>query len=252
MSVAALGMYDWPEVRGETDQLWAAIRDGLRGLKMDAPDALDRGGDLWSVWRSPALTLSQTCGLPFAARLAGTVSLLGAPVYDLADCPRGFYRSEIVIRADDPAQSIRDLRGRRFGFNGKTSQSGWACFAAQIADPAAFFSGLVETGGHRNSVIALAEGRADAACIDAVSWRLAQRYEPEAVGNLRVLARTEATPGLPFITSVRDELEISQMRLIIETAIETLPAASRDALFLKGFVKMREADYAPLASGWPE
>ena len=77
MSVAALGMYDWPEVRGETDQLWAAIRDGLRGLKMDAPDALDRGGDLWSVWRSPALTLSQTCGLPFAARLAGTVSLLG-------------------------------------------------------------------------------------------------------------------------------------------------------------------------------
>ena len=28
--IAALPMYDWPEARGATDRLWAAIRDGLR------------------------------------------------------------------------------------------------------------------------------------------------------------------------------------------------------------------------------
>lgn len=252
MSVAALGMYDWPEVRAETDQLWVAIRDGLRGLGLEAPDALDRNADLWSVWRDPALSLSQTCGLPFAAKLSGRVSLLGAPVYDLANCPRGTYRSEIVVRASDPAEGIEDLRGLRFGFNARTSQSGWACFATQIAEPGAFFRDLVETGSHRNSVLAVADERADVACVDAVSWRLAQRHEPEATGDLRVLARTEATPGLPFITSVRDELELSRMRLIIETAIETLPPAARDAIFLKGFAKMRESDYAPLAAGWPD
>ena len=37
MSVAALPMYDWPEVRAETDALWAAIGDGLRNAGLDAP-----------------------------------------------------------------------------------------------------------------------------------------------------------------------------------------------------------------------
>lgn len=252
MSVAALGMYDWPEVRAETDLLWAAIRDGLRGIGLDAPVALDREADLWSVWRDPALVLSQTCGLPFAAKLAGKVSLVGAPVYDLPGCPRGTYLSEIVVRADDPAESVGDLRGRRFGYNGTTSQSGWACFATQVADPRAYFGGLVETGGHRNSVLAVAEGRADAACVDAVSWRLAERHESAAAGALRVLARTRPTPGLPYVTAPRDAGTLSRMRLLIETAIETLPEAARGALFLKGFAKMRERDYAPLAAGWPE
>lgn len=252
MSVAALGMYDWPEVRAETDQLWTAIRDGLRALGLGAPDALERSGEMWALWRDPDLALAQTCGLPYTARLADKVALLGAPVYALADCPRGTYRSEIIVRADDPAADVDALRGRRFGFNARESQSGWACFAVQTEDPRAFFGALVQTGAHRASIRAVAEGKADAACIDAVSWRLAERHDPSLTEGLRVLARTAPTPGLPFITAPRDEATLSRMRLVIETAIETLPPAVADALFLKGFAKMRPADYAPLAVGWPE
>ncbi len=67
-----------------------------------------------------------------------------------------------------------------------------------------------------------------------------------------MLARTAATPGLPFITAPRDEAELSMMRLVIETAIETLPPAIGDALFLSGFAKKSPEDYAPLAAGWPD
>lgn len=252
MSIAALGMYDWPEVRAETDQLWSAFRDGLRGIGLDAPEALNRDADLWRVWRRPDLTLSQTCGLPFAARLSGDVSLVGTPAYDLKDCPKGTYRSEIIVRADDPAQNVAALRGRRFAFNSTTSQSGWACFDAQHGDPRKFFGELVETGGHRSSILAVATGSADAASIDAVSWRLATRHERDATARLRIVSRTPLTPGLPLITAKRDDLSLARMRLVIETAIETLPTATRDALFLKGLVKLREADYAPLAAGWRE
>ena len=211
-----------------------------------------RPDDPWTVWRAPGLALGQTCGLPYAARLAGDVALLGAPVYRLKDCPRGTYRSEIVVRADDPAATVGDLRGRRFAYNGLTSQSGWACFATQIEDPRRFFGELVHSGAHRASLLAVARSEADAACIDAVSWRLAERCEPKAVAGLRVLARTAATPGLPFITAPRDEAELSMMRLVIETAIETLPPAIGDALFLSGFAKKSPKDYAPLAAGWPD
>ncbi|MEL7464254.1 MAG: PhnD/SsuA/transferrin family substrate-binding protein [Pseudomonadota bacterium] len=251
MSLAALAMYDWPEVREETDRLWAAIRDSLRNIGVAAPDALSRDADMWSVWRDPSLCLGQTCGLPFAAKLAGDVALLGAPVYDLADCPRGTYRSEVIVRADDPAPDLAALRGARFAFNMRESQSGWACFAAQIEDPAAYFGELIQTGAHRASVRAVAGGAADAACIDAVAWRLAERHDADLTAGLRVIHRTAPTPGLPFITAPRPEETLARMRLVIETAIETQPPLVRDALFLNGFAKKRPEDYAPLAKGWP-
>lgn len=248
---AALPMYDWPEVRAETDALWVALSRALRNVGLNAPDALARDiADPFSHWRDPALVLSQTCGLPFAAELTGEVALLGAPVYAIPDTPPGCYRSEIVVRADDPAQTVEDLRGRRFGFNMRESQSGYACFLTQRGDPAAWFGDLVETGAHRASVQAVAAGDADCACIDAVAWLLAERHDPAAKA-LRVLDRTDPTPGLPLITAKRDEPTLARMRLMIESVIGDLPAAVTGALFLDGFVKKREADYAPLAKGWP-
>ncbi|MEM8753866.1 MAG: PhnD/SsuA/transferrin family substrate-binding protein [Pseudomonadota bacterium] len=246
MSVAALPMYDWPEVAEATDALWRALRNGLRGAGFDAPEALTRGGDPWKIWRARDLLLAQTCGLPYAARLCGDVSLLGAPSYDLPGVPPGRYRSVVVARVGEGA----DFAGRRFAFNARESQSGWAAFAASFGDPARVFGALVETGAHRASIRSVADGRADFAAVDAVSWRLAERHEPAAEA-LAVVAETPPTPGLPLITRRRDERALAHMRLVIETEVEMLDPAVRAALFLKGFVKMRPEDYAPLAAGWP-
>lgn len=247
---AALPMYDWPEVAEATEALWRALRGGLTGAGIAAPALRDRDEDLWAIWRDPGLVLAQTCGLPYAARLRPQVALLGAPSYDLPGVAPGAYRSEIVVRADDAAVDLAALRGRRFAFNGRESQSGWAAFHAAVADPAAFFAETLQTGAHRASLRAVASGRADAAAIDAVSWRLALRHEP-AAADLRVLASTPQTPGLPFITAPRDELSLARMRLVIETEIGMMDPAIRAALFLTGFVKKRPEDYAPLAAGWP-
>ena len=248
--IAALPMYDWPEVRAETDALWAALRDGLREGGFAAPEELTRGGDPWSVWRSPDLVLAQTCGLPFAARLTGAVTLLGAPVYSLLGCPAGTYCSEIVVRVDDKAQALADLRGRRLAFNMRESQSGWAALDAETAI-AALTGELVETGAHRASIVAVAEGRADFAAIDSVAWVLALRHEP-AAERLRVVHRTAPTPGLPYITRLRVAAEAEAMAGILEQAIEALPATVKQTLALRGFRRWQAEDYAPLAKGWPE
>ena len=46
--IAALGMYDRPELRASTDLYWSLIRDGLRKRGIDAPDALTRDERAWS------------------------------------------------------------------------------------------------------------------------------------------------------------------------------------------------------------
>lgn len=247
--IAALPMYDWPEVRAATDRLWSLIRERLRASGFPAPEALCRPDDPWSHWRDPALLLSQTCGLPYAARLASAVSLVGAPSYDLPGCPPGFYRSEILVRRDDPVADVGALKGRRFACNGWESQSGRAAFAAAFRAPEAHFRDVLLTGAHRASIRAVAEGRSDAASIDAVSWRLAKAHEP-AAARLRVLASTPSTPGLPLITAKRPSGEVREIATAVKAAVAELPRTDRAALFLIGFECLTSADYAPLAAGW--
>src|SRR5690606_24608272 len=60
----SLPMYDWPEIREATDQLWRAIRRQLADRGIDAPATLQRQGDPEAMWRDRVLLLSQTCGYP--------------------------------------------------------------------------------------------------------------------------------------------------------------------------------------------
>ncbi|MGB0927992.1 MAG: phosphate/phosphite/phosphonate ABC transporter substrate-binding protein [Pikeienuella sp.] len=247
--IAALPMYDLPEIRAETDRLWVSIRDALRDAGFAAPDQLTRPiDDPWPHWRDPGLTVSQTCGLPFAAKLSGTVTLLGTPDYDLPHCGQGEYYSEIIVHADNPAKTMAGLRGGRFAYNMRESQSGWAAPNALLG-LARQFDALVETGSHAASAAAVAEGRADVAAIDAVTWALLQRHHP-ATKDIRVIGRTQATPGLPYISRKMAPNEAVAMRDAVAAGIEALDNEARAALLLKGFAPKTAEDYAPLAKGW--
>lgn len=248
---AALPMYDLPGLRAETDALWSAIRDALRAAGFDAPDALIRpDDDPWPLWRDPALTFSQTCGLPYAARLAEEVTLLGAPDHGLPGAPAGFYYSEIVVRADDDAKGLGEVKGKRFAYNMRESQSGWAA-VNMILDPREHFGELVETGAHLASAAAVREGRADVASLDAVTLALARDADPDAVAGLKVIHRTRPTPALPFITAKRPAAEATSMAAAVAAGIAAADSAVRGRLRVHGLAPLTPDRYAPLAAGWP-
>jgi hypothetical protein len=61
--VASLPMYDLPELREATDELWRALAARLQNRGIDAPVTLERDEtNLDAVWSDPRLLLSQTCG----------------------------------------------------------------------------------------------------------------------------------------------------------------------------------------------
>ncbi|NRG17674.1 PhnD/SsuA/transferrin family substrate-binding protein [Rhizobiales bacterium] len=244
-TLAVLPMYDWPEVRAETDRLWQALAHELRDADFDSPSGLCREIDAQAAWADPHLLIGQTCGLPFVSRLKGRVSLVGAPAYALEDCGPGEYCSALVVRADDPAGGLGGLRGRRVAYNMEGSQSGHAAMLAAVAPFARggrFFAEALATGSHRASVRAVAQGKADIAAVDAVSWELAKRHEPSA-SRLRVLLRTYPTPGLPFITALRPADELRRIAEAVAEGIGGLDRGTKEALLLTGFVPFSEADY---------
>ena len=199
--LAEISMYDWPEVWGENDAFWTSVRDGLRHEGIEAPDKLDRSVAYKESWDRSDLVLGQACGLPFIQDLIGKVSYIGALDLRLEGCPAGYYRSMIVVRASC-ALGLDDLEGRSYAFNSHCSQSGFASMSKM---------GLtkgrgVETGGHRASVEAVAQGRADFAAIDAYSWSLAQAHVSEAQ-DLKVIGSTPPTPAPVYIASLGADVE---------------------------------------------
>lgn len=238
--IASLPMYDRPELRAETDRYWALIRKELEARGIDAPVALRRGDAvLMPQWEDPALVLSQTCGFPYRARLHGRVQLVGTPDFGNEGCPVGYYRSVLIARADDPRSGFAEFDGARLAYNDGLSQSGWAAPVNHAAARGIRVAPGVETGSHRASVVAVAEGRADLAAVDALTWSLISEFDD--VSAVRVVGATDPTPALPYVTAMgQDAAAIFDA---VSGAIAALPAPDRARLRLRGIVRIPAADY---------
>lgn len=234
--IAALGMYDMPALRGANDRYWATIRSHL-GY---GPRHLSRDADMWDIWQSPDLLLAQTCGMPYRTRLHGRVTLVGTPDHGLPGCPPGHYRSVLVVRADAPGDRPADFAGGIFAYNEALSQSGWAAPMVHFKAQNVRFAGHLATGAHAASALAVAEGGADIAGLDALTWELLKEHDPVAA-RLRVIATTAPTPALPYITAAgRNPGPIAAA---VRAAIVGLAPADRAALHLRGLVTLAAADY---------
>ena len=239
--VASLPMYDRAEAQAANDRLWAGIRDRLAVAVIAAPDGLLRGvWPLWDHWTDPGLVLSQTCGLPYRARLHGAVTLVASPDYGLEGCPPGFYRSALVARADDVRANPEAFGGAALAFNEGLSQSGWGAVWEFARDRGIALRPALETGSHRASALAVVEGRADWASIDAQTWRMIGRWDGWAEG-LKVLGWTRPTPALPFITALgRDPVPL---RDALGAAVAAMSDADRAVLNLKGIAVIPASAY---------
>jgi len=226
--IAALPMYDRPELRTATDALWSALRDALRVRGFDAPDALTRDRDLWEIWQDPDLLLAQTCGLPFRARLHGQVRIVATPDYGLPGCPPGHYCSVILARSADLPESPR------VALNDPVSQSGWAALHGWATSRQLSLGPVTLTGSHAASARAVAAGEADLAAVDAQTWRQLLRFD--ALDPDLEIARTPPTPGLPLITAAAHDP--AMLRGAVVSALDALPAATREALDLRGIVNI--------------
>jgi ABC-type phosphate/phosphonate transport system substrate-binding protein len=255
--VAALPMYDWPDLRAANDALWGRIAARLRAAGWDAPTTLTRGRPLRDLWRDPDLLLAQTCGHPFVAELQGAVRLVATPVYAAAGCRGPLYSSALVARAGEAGATLADFRGRRAAVNGRDSQSGHMALARAAAAtglPRPFFCGAVETGSHAASIAAVGRGEADIAAIDAVCWALAARHMAEEARRLRVVAWTPLTPGLPFVTAAsRGDGEVALLRRALQEALrDPATEGARRALLLDGVAILAPEDYRDAYGAPPE
>ncbi|SFO91535.1 ABC-type phosphate/phosphonate transport system, substrate-binding protein [Mesorhizobium sp. NFR06] len=200
----------------ELPAVLGGILDGAGRLVAADPATLPPDEfDFHQLWLSPALLFGQTCWGPMELGLAEHVQVIAQPNYDAFEGGRGeLYSSALVMPADGrpPVASPRDgkavipidlIRGKRFIFNNPDSMSGLIGLRRDLeamGESLDIFASRSESGGHRSSIVAVAEGKAGIAAIDCESWALAQRFEPAAQA-VKVVGWTARRKGLPYITA---------------------------------------------------
>lgn len=246
--IAALQMYDFPEIREHTDRFWQLIRTELTESGIACPQSLSRNQNAADIWCNDNLLFSQTCGLPYIRGQTGQAVLLGTPDYGVIPDQPGQYYSVVIVSKNNPRQTLAEMRDSVFAYNDTGSQSGvFAIFDTLFEqfDDAQFFGNCVASGGHLASFEMVASGQADIAAIDAVTWRYLGKFHPD-IQKVKILTQTRPAPGLPYITGKnQNAVAIADA---VERAITALSEKDRAALGVKGFWRSKHADYQVLAS----
>jgi ABC-type phosphate/phosphonate transport system substrate-binding protein len=126
-------------------------------------------------------------------------SVVAAPVFD--GQRQAIYHSVMIVRADDPAQQLAELGGRRLVINEKASWSGWHALRTHLDrnrfDGGSFIE-VYPSGSHAASIEAVRVGDGDVAAIDHSIWERALRTDPSLQNQLRVIDVTDDWPAPPL------------------------------------------------------
>jgi phosphate/phosphite/phosphonate ABC transporter binding protein len=146
------------------------------------------------------------CGLPYVRKSnvkEGTIQLLAAPIMaHQRYAGRPVYYSDVVVHADTGFQSFEDLRGVVWAYNEPASHSGHNLVRYHLATSGVrngYFSRVVESGSHQESLRMLLDRTIDAAAIDSTVLEMAFVRSPLIVEKIRTVTVLGPSPAPPWV-----------------------------------------------------
>lgn len=202
------------------------------------------------LWRNPGTLLTQTCGYPLWMLLPD-VRVVGTFHYSAEGCQGYDYSSQLVVRTEDKANTLKDFHNRRVVCNSQHSQSGFHSLQGLLSSvhrDGRFFKEVIFSGSHCESLAAIQRGEADISAIDSVTWALVQQNLPELGRGLISIGTTASMPGLPLITSEHTTAAgIKQLRQALSRLVrepEWQPVCA--PLLIAGFTPTDRENYRPV------
>ena len=189
--------YDAPFLKSTHDRLWSELRSRLQGRVVDLPERRYSDIRYDDLLKSDQLLLTQTCGFCLATNTPNFLNIVGTPVFDLPECPPGFYFSYFV-------SAKTSLSGKlRLAVNDSWSWSGCHTLMqfCERENLKVDSGRTVVTGSHHASIEKVLSDECDIAAIDAVMWQLYLANDPKFLSDLEILGRSGILPAPPYVTS---------------------------------------------------
>jgi phosphate/phosphite/phosphonate ABC transporter binding protein len=116
-----------------------------------------------------------------------------------------FYRSYLIVNKDSTYHRLEELRGHTFAFTDPDSNTGklvptyW--LRKMQERPETFFSRIVYTYSHDNSIMAVARNLVDGATVDGLIWEFYQEKNPIFTSRTRIIKKSEPYGIPPLVAS---------------------------------------------------
>jgi len=206
---ASLPMYDIVEIRQAHDTLWQGFARHFRrhGLE-NVPNRLMHDQPVNSLWSDNSLFMSQCCGYDIIHRYKHRLQVLATPWFNATGCSNGDYASTIVVPTDSAFDDVTDMVGKVAVINGPESHSGMNALLSLVSS-------------HCQSSRFFAEGKADIAAVDCITYELLGRYRPISIQGTRALGLTYPAPAPPYVTAGKFDREtVARMQDALLEAFE--------------------------------
>jgi phosphonate transport system substrate-binding protein len=115
------------------------------------------------------------------------------------------YRSYLIVHKDSDFNNLSDLEGRVFAFTDPDSNTGALVpkdWLAELGEtPGSFFSELIYTYSHDNSILAVAKGLVDGGAVDGHLWEYYHQKNPFYTSMTRVIKKSIPFGSPPLVAS---------------------------------------------------
>ncbi len=163
-----------------------------------------------------------------------------------------FYRSYLIVNQSSPFQRLEDLRGHSFAFTDPDSNTGRLVPTYWLAEmneqPETFFSRIIFTYSHDNSIMAVARGLVDGATVDGLIWDFYQAKNPTFTSKTRIIKKSEPY-GIPPLVASRqlpNEAKERIRKLLLTMHQDPEGQGLLSELMIDRFIPLQEEWYGSL------
>ncbi len=159
---------------------------------------------------------------------------------------KNYYRSFIIVPSDSPVRAFGDLRGKSFAFVDPNSLSGYHYAAHLIAkagfDVRTFFSRVVWSRSHDNSIRLVSEREADGACV--ASYMLESSPLKE---KMKIVRKSPSLFRGPMLAgkSMKPLLRGRVREILLNMHRDAAGKNALKALKINKFIPGKDSDYDP-------
>lgn len=152
------------------------------------------------------------------------MKLIAAPVHE----GETNYYSNIIVNKESNYKTLNDLEGRKFAFTDPESNTGKLVPSYELLKinkkPETFFSEIIYTGSHDNSIEAVAKNIVDGAAVDNLIWDYLNSNNSMFTHNTKIIQKIGpfSTPPLVTYPDMDTEVidEIKEILLTMHTDLE--------------------------------
>ncbi len=173
------------------------------------------------------------------------MELVAAPVVN----GEPVYYAYIIVPVDSAAQSLDDLRGKKFAFTDPDSNTGKIVPTYMLGlkneTPESFFGSFIFTHSHDNSIRSVADKLVDGASVDSLIYDYLAATQPELTQKTRIIEKSPKYGIPPFVVHPDTDPKLKQQLAEILLSMHEDPEGLQilKNLNIEYFIKVEDSLY---------